>query len=78
MVAPTLYGSMGHFLFAPGIQALTAELRIRFHAPLLAGEEVTLRARLESSAHGLHRVRAEASQGDRVCARAQGKFLPPP
>ena len=78
IVATLLDGAMVHCLFAHGIQALTAELRVRFLAPLLTGEEVTLRASIESSAHGLHRLRAEASQGDRVCARAQGKFLPPP
>ncbi len=77
VVTGILDGAMVHCLFARGIRALTAELRVRFHAPLLVGEAVIVRAWHVSSTHGLHGARAEAIQGGRVCARAQGKFLPP-
>ena len=78
IVATLLDGAMAHCLFAHGIKALTAELQVRYHAPIATSEELTVRAWHEVSRRGLHRTRAEAIQAGRVCARAQGKFLSPP
>ena len=62
-------------LFAQGVPALTVDLRVRYHAPVLAAEEVLLRAWLEDDSHGLYQLRAELKQSGAVKANASGKFM---
>jgi acyl-CoA thioesterase FadM len=68
---------MTNCLFAHGIRALTVELRVRYQASIPAVEELTVRAWLESSHHGILELAAEITQGGSVKARAQGKFIKP-
>lgn len=75
VVATVLDGAMTNCLFAQGFQALTADLRVRYRSPVLAAEELTVRAWLESSRHGLFELRAEITQGNRIKAQALGKFI---
>jgi len=77
IVATLLDGAMTNCLFARGIRALTAELRVRYRFPVLAAEELTVRAWLESSHHGLFEMRAEITQGASLKARANGRFISP-
>lgn len=76
VIAAMLDGAMTNCLFARNIQALTAELQVRYHQPVPAAEEVQLRAWLESAAHGLYQLQAELTQGSVVKASATGKFMP--
>lgn len=73
--AALLDGAMTHCLFAHGIQAVTAELNVRYLEPVAAGEMLSVQARLESSAHGLHQLEGEIAVGGVVKARATGKFM---
>jgi acyl-coenzyme A thioesterase PaaI-like protein len=75
IVATLLDGAMTNCLFARGIRALTADLRVRYRLPVLAAEELKVRAWLESSRHGLLELRAEITQGRKVKAQAHGKFF---
>jgi acyl-coenzyme A thioesterase PaaI-like protein len=77
IVATLLDGAMTHCLFARGIRALTADLRVRYRSPVLAAEELSVRAWLDSSRHGLLELRAEIVQGGKVKAQALGKFIRP-
>jgi acyl-coenzyme A thioesterase PaaI-like protein len=77
IVATLLDGAMTNCLFARGIRALTAELKVRYRAPVLAAEELKVRAWLESSRHGLFELRSEITQGGRLKARANGRFISP-
>ena len=77
IVAALLDGAMTNCLFAQSIRALTAELRVRYQAPVLAEEELTVRAWLESSRHGLFELRAEITQRGNIKVRALGKFIQP-
>lgn len=77
LVATLLDGAMTNCLFARGIQAMTAELRVRYQAAIAVAETLTVQARLESSHHGLLELRAEIQQGGQVKARAHGKFIVP-
>jgi acyl-coenzyme A thioesterase PaaI-like protein len=77
LVATLLDGAMTNCLFARGIQAMTAELRVRYHAEVAVADALTVRAQLESSHHGLLELRAEIQQGGQVKASAQGKFIVP-
>lgn len=75
IVATLLDGAMTNCLFAQGIRALTGDLHVRYRFPVLAAEELTVRAWVESSWQALFHVRAEITQGGEVKARAQGKFM---
>ena len=77
LVATLLDGAMTNCLFAQDIRAMTAELRVRYRAPVLAAEEMTVRAWLESSHHGLFEMRAEITQSGSLKARAHGRFISP-
>lgn len=77
IIATLLDGAMTQCLFAGGIRALTAELKVRFRQPLSLGEQVRVRGWRVSSVHGLHRMRAEITVGRSVLASAEGKFLQP-
>lgn len=77
LVATLLDGAMTNCLFACGIQAMTAELQVRYAAAIAVAETLTVRAWLESARHGLWGLRAEIQQGGQVKAHAHGKFLVP-
>jgi acyl-coenzyme A thioesterase PaaI-like protein len=78
VTAALLDGAMTHCLFAQNRRAMTVELNVRYHAAIASAEEVSLRAWLEDSCHGLFQLRAELSQTGVVKASATGKFMNPP
>jgi acyl-coenzyme A thioesterase PaaI-like protein len=75
VTAALLDGAMTNCLFARGIEALTAELKVRYREPVVAAGEVTMRAWLVETYDRLHFMRAELRQDGRVKATAQGKFM---
>lgn len=75
VIASLLDGAMTHCLFAHGIRALTAELNVRYLGAVAAGEQAGVRAWLESTAHGMFRLRAEIVVEGTVKARATAKFM---
>lgn len=75
VVATLLDGAMTNCLFAHSLRAMTAELKVRYHDPVQSCEELQVRAWLESSIHGVLGLRATLTQGGRIKARAQAKFL---
>jgi acyl-coenzyme A thioesterase PaaI-like protein len=77
VIAALLDGAMTNCLFALGHRALTVELKVQYHAGVAAAEQVSLRAWLEDSSHGLFQLRAELSQAGAVKASATGKFMNP-
>ena len=77
VIAALLDGAMTNCLFARGIRALTVELKVRYHAGVVAAEESLLRAWMEDDTSGLFQLRAELRQGGTVKANATGKFMKP-
>ncbi len=75
VIAALLDGAMTNCLFAHGICALTADLHVRYLAPVCSTEPSEMRAWLESSRHGVFQLRAELKQGDHIKARARSKFM---
>jgi uncharacterized protein (TIGR00369 family) len=75
VIAALLDGAMTNCMFAQGRPALTVELKVRYHASVMASEEVSVRAWLEDDSHGLYQLRAELTQGGTVKASATGKFM---
>ena len=70
MIASLLDGAMTNCLFAQGLVAMTAELKVRYRKPVLIGQEMTIRAWITRvpTAAPPPRGRAQAGrlhQGDR-------------
>jgi acyl-coenzyme A thioesterase PaaI-like protein len=75
VIAALLDGAMTNCLFARGLPALTVELKVRYHASVLAAEEVSIRAWLEDDSHGLYQLRSELRQNGTVKVSASAKFM---
>jgi uncharacterized protein (TIGR00369 family) len=75
VIAALLDGAMTNCLFAHGIEAVTAELKIRFLRPLLPDRIAEVNAHLARAYRRLYVLEAELIQGQVTVARAQGKFL---
>jgi acyl-coenzyme A thioesterase PaaI-like protein len=75
VTAALLDGAMTNCLFARGIEALTAELKVRYREPIAVENEVTTLAWLAETYGRLHLLRGELRQDGRIKALAQGKFI---
>jgi acyl-coenzyme A thioesterase PaaI-like protein len=78
IVAALLDGAMTNCLFTHDIEAFTAELTIRYHAPVAASSATSVRAFLTRSRGRLHLLHAELRQAGDLKATAQAKFLEQP
>lgn len=67
---------MTHCLFHAGIQAVTAELRIRYLRPVPFDAELDLSARLIASDQRLHRLEGALACRSLLLARAEARFMP--
>jgi len=70
-----LDGIMTHCLFAHDVNAVTAQLTVRFRYPIVIGKPVRVRARRKSFHAPLHVVEAELTQNGQIKATAAAKFL---
>ena len=73
-----LDAAMTHCLFAQGITALTAELTVRFIAPVPLGKALLISAQLLGQRRGIYQLEAQLTMGNERLARATGKFIVPP
>jgi uncharacterized protein (TIGR00369 family) len=81
VISTVLDAAMTHALFASGVVGVTAELTVRFLAPVKLGRAATVRASVVCSrSHGLHLLQALLEQDGAPRARATARFLarPPP
>lgn len=75
VISALLDSVMTNCLFAHGIKALTAELKVRFLAPVKAKGVVKLKAGIEKSNGSYYILRASLVQGQTPKAKAIGKFI---
>ncbi len=75
MVAALLDAAMTHCLFRRGIEAVTADLHVRFLRPIRCGSFVDLRGWITAESPRLYALRAELARGKQVVAWAEAKFL---
>jgi acyl-coenzyme A thioesterase PaaI-like protein len=75
VTAALLDGAMTNCLFAHGVKALTAELKVRYSEPVDVQAKTIVCARLIKSHGRLHGLRAELRQEGRLKATALGKFI---
>jgi acyl-coenzyme A thioesterase PaaI-like protein len=78
IVSSVLDGAMTNCLFAQGHPALTAELNVRFHHPLMIEKPAIVTAWVEHHNGRYHFLRAEITQDSLVKARGWAKFLDSP
>ncbi|SPX81822.1 PaaI family thioesterase (plasmid) [Morganella morganii] len=82
MISTLLDAAMTHCLFMQGIKALTAELTVRFIAPVSVGQTITICASLLRQRRGVYELEAWLLSElyiaeDRPLARASAKFIVP-
>ena len=77
IAAAFLDGAMTNCLFAHGIEALTAELAVRYRETIAVPGEIVTHATLTESHGRLYLLRAELRQDGRIKATAVGKFVRP-
>ena len=77
MASTLLDAAMTHCLFTHGIQALTAELTVRFVAPVRTEQQVMLTAHLVGHRRGIYQLEALITQEQQVLVRASAKFIEP-
>lgn len=75
MTSTLLDAAMTHCLFAAGIRALTAELQVRFLAPIALADQLQISARRLSGRRGLHQLEALICREGKPVARASAKFI---
>ena len=76
IVAALLDAAMANALFSIGVVAVTAELDVRYRAPVVLERGAVVRGLVEkTTAHPLYTARAEVEQDRKVVARASARFL---
>ena len=76
IVAALLDAAMANALFSIGVVAVTAEMDVRYRAPVALERGVVVRGVVEkTTSHPLYYVRGEVEQDRKVVARASARFL---
>jgi uncharacterized protein (TIGR00369 family) len=76
VIAALLDAAMTNALFAIGIAAVTAELTVRFLAPVALNKSAVVRASVKkATSHDLYYLISELAQGPQVMAHASAKFI---
>jgi acyl-coenzyme A thioesterase PaaI-like protein len=78
VVAAMLDSAMVNCLFAYQVDAVTAELVIRYHGPVRLCIPALVRAKIEKSTSRIYYMMAELLQGDVVKATGRAKFMAKP
>ncbi len=75
IVSSLLDGAMTNCLFAQGVAAYTADLRVRFKRPLDVGHPARVTAKITRHATPIYELSAKIEQQGKVRALATGKFM---
>lgn len=75
MIATLLDAAMTHCLFHQGIEAMTADLQVRYLAPVPCPGRIEVSARLSGQRRLIYELDAELRVGGMVKARAKAKFM---
>ncbi len=75
MISTLLDAAMVHQLFKMGIQAYTAELKVRFVEPVAIGKVLQLSAELLGERRGVYSLSSQIKVAGKLAAKAQAKFI---
>jgi uncharacterized protein (TIGR00369 family) len=67
--------AMAKLAFSLGLPAVTAEITVKFRAPVTPGEELTVTGKITNAARRLVLAEAKIEKGSTVVAEATGKLL---
>lgn len=77
IISTLLDAAMTHCLLPQDIEAMTAELNIRFHKPIKLGSTVHVHACMTSQRRSIYVLEATLTVDSQVKASATGKFIRP-
>jgi uncharacterized protein (TIGR00369 family) len=77
MIGALLDAAMTHCLFVRGLRALTAEMTVRFVAPVPTDRPFTLTAQVVSRRRRIHWLEARLTMDAKLLARATARFIEP-
>ena len=66
---------MTNCLFAQGLAAMTVDMQVRFHRPVVVSQPAMVRAWLTSKRAPIHRLAAELCQAGQIMATATARFV---
>jgi uncharacterized protein (TIGR00369 family) len=75
IICTLLDGAMTNCLFANGVTAVTADLKVRFRHPVVTKRPARVRAWVTATLRPLHELAAELVQNEQVMATAKAKFF---
>jgi acyl-coenzyme A thioesterase PaaI-like protein len=75
MVTSLLDAAMVNCLFAHGVVALTAEIKVRFRYPVAVSQPAVVRAKIIDCSKILYNMTATLIQCNTIMAKANGKFI---
>ncbi len=75
MISTLLDAAMTHCLFYCGVEAMTADLQIRFIKPVPCSQMLELRAELLTERRSLYQLCAQLLCNGEVMARGEAKFM---
>jgi len=75
IVSTLLDSAMTNCLFQQNIKAMTAELNIRYHQPVLVNRRLLIEATMQNRRGRLYELNAVIKQQDKIKASAKAKFL---
>jgi len=75
VTASIIDSAMTNCLFSRGLAALTAELDVKYVAPVRCGKPATVKAWVVKSFPPLHALKAEIAQNGAVAVTAEAKFM---
>lgn len=75
MISTLLDAAMTHCLFDHGVEAMTADLKIRFLRPVSCTESLFLRAHLLSERHHVYQLSAELICAGKLLACGEARFM---
>ncbi len=75
VAAMMLDSAMSNCLFAAGVTALTAEMSVKYRAPVKLGRAVSLKAWIASDLDPLYIVKSELAQDGGLKVSAEAKFM---
>jgi uncharacterized protein (TIGR00369 family) len=67
--------AMAKLAFSLGMPAVTAEITVKFKAPVTPGEELAVTGKITNAAHRLVLAEAKIKTGSTIVAEATGKML---
>ncbi len=75
MISTLLDAAMTHYLFSIKVEAMTADLQVRFIKPVPCHGQLLIQARLMNQRRNIYLLAAELHHDGQILVRAEGKFM---